>query len=148
MPKMTIRVILKNGAEFAIKCDEFTLTRNGFQQVTGYNVKGITENKPVYLDFEQVAAVVRVLSDEQPDTEAPEAEKKQSFTETKTNCPFCEGENENAIVYEDKENKEFFVYCPVCGIETTDSFASKAKAVKAFSEGKTKSITKREGATA
>ncbi len=42
----------------------FTLTRNGFQQVTGYNIEGITENQPVYLDFEQVAAVVRVFSDE------------------------------------------------------------------------------------
>lgn len=44
--------------------DIFTLTRNGFQQVTGYNIEGITENQPVYLDFEQVAAVVRVFSDE------------------------------------------------------------------------------------
>ena len=59
MPKMTVRVILKSGVEFSIKCDKFTLTRNGFQQVTGYNIEGITENKPVYLDFEQVAAVVR-----------------------------------------------------------------------------------------
>lgn len=64
MPKMTIRVILKSGVEFFIKCDKFTLTRNGFQQVTGYNIEGITENQPVYLDFEQVAAVVRVFSDE------------------------------------------------------------------------------------
>ena len=61
MPKMTVRVILKSGVEFSIKCDKFTLTRNGFQQVTGYNIEGITENKPVYLDFEQVAAVVQVL---------------------------------------------------------------------------------------
>lgn len=29
-----------------------------------YNIEGITENQPVYLDFEQVAAVVRVFSDE------------------------------------------------------------------------------------
>ena len=64
MPKMTVRVILKSGVEFSIKCDKFTLTRNGFQQVTGYNIEGITENKPVYLDFEQVAAVVRAFSDE------------------------------------------------------------------------------------
>ena len=64
MPKMTVRVILKSGVEFSIKCDKFTLTRNGFQQVTGYNIEGITENKPVYLDFEQVAAVVRVFSGE------------------------------------------------------------------------------------
>ena len=64
MPKMTMRVILKSGSEFAIKCDKFTITRNGFGQATGYNIEGITENKPVYLDFEQVAAVVRVYSDE------------------------------------------------------------------------------------
>ena len=49
MPKMTVRVILKSGVEFSIK---------------GYNIEGITENQPVYLDFEQVAAVVRVFSDE------------------------------------------------------------------------------------
>lgn len=59
-----MRVILKSGAEFTVKCDEFTITRNELDVVTGYNVKGITENKPVYLDFEQVAAVVRVFSDE------------------------------------------------------------------------------------
>lgn len=59
MPKMTVRVILKSGVEFSIKCDKFMLTRNGFQQVTGYNNEGITENQPVYLDFEQVAAGVR-----------------------------------------------------------------------------------------
>ena len=64
MPKTTVRIILKSGVEFYVKCDKFTLTRNGFQQVTGYNIEGITENQPVYLDFEQVAAVVRVFSDE------------------------------------------------------------------------------------
>ena len=64
MPKMTMRVILKSGSEFAINCYKFTITRNGFGQATGYNIEGITENKPVYLDFEQVAAVVRVYSDE------------------------------------------------------------------------------------
>lgn len=64
MSKMTVRIILKSGSEFSVKCDEFTITKNGFGQVTGYNIKGITENKPVYLDFEQVAAVVRVYSDE------------------------------------------------------------------------------------
>ena len=56
-------------------------------------------------------------------------------------CPFCEGENNNARVYEDKQNKEYFVYCPKCGIETKDTFTSKAKAVKAFTEGKTKKVT-------
>ena len=64
MAKISMRVILKSGVEFTTKCDKFTLTRNGLDQVTGYNISGITENKPVYLDFEQVAAIVRVLSDE------------------------------------------------------------------------------------
>lgn len=75
MPKMTVRVILKSGVKFSIKCDKFTLTRNGFQQVTGYNIEGITENKPVYLDFEQVAAVVRVFADEKPEADG-NAEKE------------------------------------------------------------------------
>ena len=140
MPKMTVRVILKSGVEFSIKCDKFTLTRNGFQQVTGYNIEGITENKPVYLDFEQVAAVVRVFADEKPETDDT-PEEKRLFTETPMQCPFCEGENSNARVYEDKQSKEYFVYCPKCGIETKDTFTSKAKAVKAFTEGKTKKVT-------
>ena len=55
MAKMSMRVILKSGAEFTVKCDKFTLKRNGLEQVTGYNIGGITENKP---------AIVRVLSDE------------------------------------------------------------------------------------
>ena len=29
-----------------------------------YQIDGITENKPIYLDFEQIAAIVRVLSNE------------------------------------------------------------------------------------
>ena len=61
---MTVRVILKSGVEFTVRCAEFSLTRNGLEQVTGYEFKGITENKPVYLDFDQVAAIVRTMSDE------------------------------------------------------------------------------------
>ena len=64
MPKMTVRIILKSGAEFSVKCDKFTIKRNGLGQVTEYDIQGITENNPVYLDWEQVAAVVRVFSDE------------------------------------------------------------------------------------
>lgn len=64
VPKMTIRIILKSGTEFSVKCDKFTIKENGLCQVTWYDIKGITENKPVYLDWAQVAAVVRVYSDE------------------------------------------------------------------------------------
>ena len=37
MPKMTMRVILKSGVEFAIKCDKFTINRDGFGNVRGYD---------------------------------------------------------------------------------------------------------------
>lgn len=80
-----------------------------------------------------------VLICEYPIDDTPE--EKRLFTETPMQCPFCEGENSNARVYEDKQNKEYFVYCPKCGIETKDTFTSKAKAVKAFTEGKTKKVT-------
>ena len=72
MHQMSIRVILNSGSEFTIKCDKFTLERNGFGQATGYNIEGITETKPVYLNFDQVAAIVRVQSDEVESDEVEE----------------------------------------------------------------------------
>ena len=59
-------------------------------------------------------------------------------------CPHCGGDVENAIIYADEENKEYFVYCPICGIETVETYASKAKALKAFADGKTKPISGKE----
>ena len=64
MRKMSIRIILKSGVEFTVKCDKFTLKQNGLGKTTGYDIAGITENKPVYLDFDEVAAIVRLYSDE------------------------------------------------------------------------------------
>lgn len=61
---MTIQVILKSGVMFEIKCSAFTLKSNGLGQVVGYDIKGITANKPVYLDFTEVAAIVRIFGDE------------------------------------------------------------------------------------
>ena len=64
MNKMTIKIILKSGSEFAIRCDKFTIEKNSVGQINGYEIEGIAENKPVYLNFEEVAAIVRVLSNE------------------------------------------------------------------------------------
>ena len=61
---MSIRIILKSGVEFTVKCDKFTLSKNGLGVTTGYDIEGITENKPVYLNFDEVAAIVRLYSDE------------------------------------------------------------------------------------
>ena len=64
MSKMSIRIILKSGSEFTVKCDSFALKRNGFDQITGIEAKGIAENKFVHLDFGEIAAIVRLYSDE------------------------------------------------------------------------------------
>ena len=64
MAKMSIRIILKSGAEFTVKCDSFTVKRNGFEQITGIEAKGITENKFLHLDLGEVAAIVRLYSEE------------------------------------------------------------------------------------
>lgn len=61
---MKIRIILKGGAEFTVKCVKFDMSKNGLGEFVGYNFSGIEENKPLYLDFSEVAAIVRVLSDE------------------------------------------------------------------------------------
>lgn len=71
MSKMSIRIILKSGADFTIKCDEFTIERNQFGDIVKWKSTGIVENKPVHLDLSEVAAIVRVMSDEtvEDDTE-------------------------------------------------------------------------------
>ena len=64
MGKMSIRIILKSGVEFTVKCEKFTLRQSGFGQTIGYDIEGVTENSPVYLNFGEVAAIVRLYSDE------------------------------------------------------------------------------------
>lgn len=62
---MTIVFVFKNGFELRMKCRDFLLHRNGLGMVTGYEAKGITENKPIEFDFEDVLCIYRVLSDEE-----------------------------------------------------------------------------------
>ena len=38
MGKMSIRIILKSGVEFTVKCDKFTLNQNGLGQTIGYDI--------------------------------------------------------------------------------------------------------------
>ena len=60
MDKMSIRVIMKSGVEFTIKCEKFTTKQDIFGKIAGWEIEGISENKPVYIDFEEIAAVVRL----------------------------------------------------------------------------------------
>ena len=63
--KKTMRVILKSGAEFTVVCDQFTVKRDCFENIAGYEINGMTENKVVYLDVQQIEAVIQLSSDEE-----------------------------------------------------------------------------------
>jgi len=62
---MSIKFILKNGCSFTTKCENFTVNKNGFGQVVGFDMTGIEENKPIYVDLEEIVAIVRTISDEE-----------------------------------------------------------------------------------
>ena len=64
MDKMSIRVIMKTGIEFTIKCEKFTTKQDIFGKVIGWEIEGISENKPVYIDFELIAAIIRLQYEE------------------------------------------------------------------------------------
>ena len=61
---MTIGFIFKNGYELKVKCGSFSSTKNGLGQLTGYEMENITENKPIYMDLDEVICVYRVVTDE------------------------------------------------------------------------------------
>ena len=61
---MTIVFVFRNGFELKMKCKKFTLERNGLGKITGYSASGISENKPLELDFDELLCIYRVLSDE------------------------------------------------------------------------------------
>ena len=60
MDKMSIRVIMKSGIEFTIKCEKFTTKQDIFGKIIGWEIEGISENKPVYIDFEEITAIIRL----------------------------------------------------------------------------------------
>lgn len=69
---MTIRFVLRNGKEIDMKCKEFSsntnqLTGNGM--ISRYEAKGITENKIIGIDFSEIVAVYRLMTDEVSDDE-------------------------------------------------------------------------------
>ena len=66
MKPVSLRFILKNGSEFTVKCTdysfEFTRMTDSF---AAYKLKGVTENNPIFVDLSEVAAVIRLVQDEQ-----------------------------------------------------------------------------------
>lgn len=60
MDKRKIRIILKSGSEFVITCDSFECKRDrATGELVSYCCYGITENRPLYLNFGEVAAILQ-----------------------------------------------------------------------------------------
>lgn len=68
---MTIRLVLRNGKEIDMKCKEISsnakLTENGM--ISSYESKGITAIKIAGVDFSEIVAVYRLMTDEVSDDE-------------------------------------------------------------------------------
>ena len=62
---MTITILFKNGKEISTKCDSVDCERNTKTgRITHLKFDGITENKIIDLDFDEVIAIYRKFSDE------------------------------------------------------------------------------------
>lgn len=56
----TVEIILKNGKEFSIECENFTVEINKFTgHLQSYKATGIKNNLPLYLDIEEVVAIIQ-----------------------------------------------------------------------------------------
>lgn len=56
---MSITIVFKNGYSFSMTCDSFTIKQDVFGQLTGYEIKGIKDRKPLYISIEDVMCVYR-----------------------------------------------------------------------------------------
>lgn len=56
---MNITIVFKNGYSFSVTCESFTIKQDCFGKLTGYEIKGIKDRKPMYIDIEEVICVYR-----------------------------------------------------------------------------------------
>ena len=62
---MTITILFRNGKELSVKCDIVDIERDVMTgRITNLHFKGIKENKIMDLDFDEIIAIYRKVSDE------------------------------------------------------------------------------------
>lgn len=62
---MTITILFRSGKELSIKCESVDAERNLVTgRVTNLHFEGIAENKIIDLDFNEIIAIYRKVSDE------------------------------------------------------------------------------------
>ena len=114
--KFQIRIILKNSSEFTVKCDEFNCKKNGLGQLTGISWVGGTENIPLFLDINEIVAIIQldtILS-------ADVAPVKHGHWIDEYDCgyttPHCSECGEIALTKEETSyDYVYSSYCPNCG---------------------------------
>ena len=62
---MTIVIVFKSGYELKVKCEESTLSRGIDGVINNIKFYGVTENKPLDINFKEVVCIYRVMSDEE-----------------------------------------------------------------------------------
>ena len=62
---MKITIVFKNGYSFSMTCNSFIIKQDAFGQLTGYEIKGIKDRKPMYINFEEVICVYRDMEAEE-----------------------------------------------------------------------------------
>ena len=68
---MKITIVFKNGYSFTITCESFTIKQDAFGQLTGYEIKGIKDRRPLYISFEDVLCVYRDMEAEDTANDEP-----------------------------------------------------------------------------
>lgn len=59
---MKITIGFRNGTKIDINCDEFEIERNqATRQIKSYNITGIKDTKPVYMDISEILWITRKL---------------------------------------------------------------------------------------
>ena len=62
---MTIVIVFKNGYELRTKCKSIKTSRDNLTgRITNISYEGITENKPLDINFDEIICIYRVVSDE------------------------------------------------------------------------------------
>ena len=68
---MKIIIRFKSGFELPITCDSFSLTQHPMtNEITEYEIKGITDNKPIFFHSENVECIFRDMTADKEETNA------------------------------------------------------------------------------
>ena len=74
---MRIIIVFKNGFTLRVTCEEFVLEKTAIGIPCGYEIKGITDNRPLYIDFNDVICVYRDLTGEQNESDRDQEDAEE-----------------------------------------------------------------------